>query len=215
MTRVLILEPDGWRFRGLCSVLKDSGEFDVVGDPDYGHFVSMTKRPDDLTVDVIVIAHRLVLEYGLAIIPMLRDMFDPCNVLVHGEIDSLDVAAQMYTSGARGYFTLGSPPGQLIKAVKVVSNGKIWGPREAIVMMADRVRSDHPANGSDNEVDPADRELLQLLNEGLSNKEIGQRLGLAEATIKARLNRLYKQFNVASRLQLLSAAIRDGLVTPR
>ncbi|HEU4522324.1 MAG TPA: LuxR C-terminal-related transcriptional regulator, partial [Thermoanaerobaculia bacterium] len=56
--------------------------------------------------------------------------------------------------------------------------------------------------------------LLSLLNEGLSNKEIGQRLGLAEATIKSRFNRLYKKFQVATRLQLLTAAIREGLIRP-
>jgi DNA-binding NarL/FixJ family response regulator len=46
-------------------------------------------------------------------------------------------------------------------------------------------------------------------------KEIAQRLGLAEVTIKSRLTRLYKRFGVSTRLQLLSSAIDKGLVGPR
>lgn len=65
------------------------------------------------------------------------------------------------------------------------------------------------------EIGADDRTLLELLNEGLSNKEIGQRLGLAEPTVKARFNRLYKRFGVATRLQLLSTAISRGFVIPR
>ena len=53
---------------------------------------------------------------------------------------------------------------------------------------------------------------MRLLHDGLSNKEIGHRLGLAEATIKARMNRLYRRFGVKTRLQLLAAAIRRGAI---
>jgi DNA-binding NarL/FixJ family response regulator len=133
--------------------------------------------------------------------------------MVHSEVESLEVAAQIYAAGARGFFTLSSAPGQLPKAVNVVHHGKFWGPREAIALMAKNVVEDQ----KDKETAPGDedRQLLELLNEGLSNKEIGQRLGLAEATIKARFNRLYKRFGVATRLQLLSAAIAQGLITPQ
>ena len=54
--------------------------------------------------------------------------------------------------------------------------------------------------------------LLRMLLEGLANKEMAQRLGVAEVTIKARLNKLYKSFGVSTRLQLLSAAIRQGIL---
>lgn len=213
MTRVLILEPDLWRHRGLASVLRDAGEFDVSPETDYGRILAMTSPPpDEMHCDVIGLAHRLVLEYGVAIIAMLRDLFDPCAIVVHGEIDSIDVAAQVFAAGARGYFVLSHPPGVYPKAVAVVAKGKFWGPREAVGLMAERVIQERPTEENGTGVGDEDLQILRFLQEGLANKEIGQRLGLAEATIKARLNRLYKRFNVATRLQLLSAAIKEGLV---
>lgn len=202
----------------MWSVLRDSGEVDVVGELDYGRVLAMTSPPDDLKVEVIVVAHRLLIEYGLALVPMLRDVFSPCHVVVHGDIDSLDVTAQVYAAGARGYYALASPPGQLPRCLSVVAEGKYWGPREAIVRMAERVIEAHEKQeGETGEpgLEDSDRQLLELLNEGLSNKEIAQRLSLAEPTIKARFNRLYKRFGVATRLQLLSTAISRGLVLPR
>lgn len=59
---------------------------------------------------------------------------------------------------------------------------------------------------------PDDLMLLRYLHDGLANKEIAVRLHIAEVTVKARLGRLYKKFSVNTRLQLLAAAIRAGLV---
>jgi DNA-binding NarL/FixJ family response regulator len=62
------------------------------------------------------------------------------------------------------------------------------------------------------EFSPDDLLVLRFLHEGLSNKEIASKLHVAEVTVKARLGRLYRRFGVNTRLQLLSAAIREGLV---
>ncbi|HEY3053169.1 MAG TPA: LuxR C-terminal-related transcriptional regulator [Thermoanaerobaculia bacterium] len=194
--------------------MTDSGLIEVIGEKDYGKILSLTSAPDDLKPNVVALAHRLVLEYGIAIIAVLRDLFDPCSVLVYGDVESLEVTAQVFAAGARGYFVLSHPPGLLPKAIGIVSKAKFWGPREAVARMAERI-----LESKDEEdaypamiVDEDERRLLLLLNEGLSNKEIGQRLGLAEATIKARFKRLYKRFGVTTRLQLLTTAIREGII---
>jgi two-component system, NarL family, response regulator DevR len=214
--RVLLLEPDPWRYRGLAAALADSGTAEVLGDPEYGKILSMTSAPADMKPNVVIIAHRLVLEYGVSMIALMRDVFDPCHVLVHGELESLEVAAQVFAAGARGYFVLSHPPGLLAKAVNIVGKGKYWGPREAVALMAEKMADELEELEDDSKtVDEDERQLLVLLNEGLSNKEIGQRLGLAEPTIKGRFNKLYKRFGVATRLQLLTTAIREGIIRPR
>ena len=213
--RVLLLEPDPWRYRGLAATLTESGTADVLGEPEYGKILSLTAAPADLKPNVVIIAHRLILEYGVSIIALMRDVFDPCNVLVHGELESLEVAAQVFAAGARGYFVLSHPTGLLVKATSIVAKGKYWGPREAVALMAEKLADEmDEMEDSSITIEEDERQLLVLLNEGLSNKEIGQRLGLAEPTIKAKFNRLYKRFGVATRLQLLTTAIREGLVRP-
>jgi DNA-binding NarL/FixJ family response regulator len=220
MIRALLLEPDPWRYRGISGALHDSGTIQVVGELDYGKILTLTAPPDSARVDVILLAHRLVVEYGLAVVPMLRDLFKPCAVLVYGDLDSLEVAAQLLAVGARGYHVLSEPPGFLVKAVSVCSTGKLWGPREAVALMAERMVDAMDVDAMEEEVvaEPSrtlgddERQLLELLNEGLGNKEIAHRLGVAEATVKSRLSHLYKRFGVRTRLHLLSTALREGLI---
>lgn len=216
MINALVLEPDPWRFRGLCSVLKDSGKVEIIGEADYAKVLALTTPRRRVMPEVVLIAHRLILEYGVSQVPYLRDLFPDCAVLVHGEIENLNVTAQLLAVGARGYFVLSAPPGYLATAVKVVSSGQVWGPREAVTLFADLAAAGKvPALASQKRQEKLSREemeLLQLLNEGLKNREIAQRLQLAEATVKARLTRLYKQFGVRTRLQLHSRAISQGLI---
>jgi len=211
---VLLLEPDPWRYRGMAVVLEDSGEIDVVGDRDFSAILTSDRAPDGIDPDVCVVAHRLIVEFGLAVIPHVKDLFH-ASVLVHGDRDSLNASAELLAAGASGYFDLSAPPGYLAKAVSIVANGKMWGPREAIALMAQRVierREQESARVEAKDFSADDLMILRYLHDGLSNKEIASRLHIAEVTVKARLGRLYKRFGVNTRLQLLSAAIREGLV---
>lgn len=212
---VLLLEPDPWRFRGISAVLEDSGDISVIGDRDFSWVLTTDQRPKDLHPDVCLVAHRLVIEYGIGVIPHIKDLFTEATVLVHGDQDSLEASAEILAVGGSGYFRLDAPPGYLPRAVSVVAQGKMWGPRESVALMAQRVieRADRaPKSVNIDEFSADDLLVLRYLHEGLSNKEIANRLQVAEVTVKARLGRLYRRFGVNTRLQLLSAAIREGLV---
>jgi two-component system, NarL family, response regulator DevR len=209
---VLLLEPDPWRFRGMTVVMEDSGDLKVIGDRDFARILTSDQQPEELQPDVCVVAHRLVVEYGIGIIPHLKDIFRGVAVLVHGDHESVHTSAEILAVGASGFFTLDSPPGYLPRAVSVVSQGRMWGPREAVALMAQRVIEREDQSPQKGGYSADDLMLLRYLHDGLSNKEIALRLHIAEVTVKARLGRLYRKFGVNTRLQLLSAAIRAGLV---
>ncbi len=109
---------------------------------------------------------------------------------------------------------MSAPASYLYKALKVVGEGKIWGPREAVGLFASgSERGGFPGQQSHPTID--ELTLLRLLHDGLSNKEIAARLGLAEVTIKARMSRLYRKYGVRTRVQLLATAMeRDLLSVP-
>lgn len=211
MIRLLLLEPDRWRYSGFCRELSDASDVEVVGTDDYASVLDAIE-PRQEKVDVVMLSYGLVQEHTLAIIPRVKRAFSGANVLVHGDSESLDVTAQICAAGARGYFTLSSSPGHLLRAIHLVSEGKYWGPREALEIMAERASQGEKEPAALSEDDLA---LLRYLADGLANKEIAQRLGLAEPTIKGRLNRLYRRFGVTTRLQLLATAMRRGLIVSR
>lgn len=190
MHRVALLEPDQWRRLGIAAVLSESGS--VVA--------------EDRAVDLVLVSCRYLANPGMSEVARVRARFD-AEVVVLDDEHSIENAARAFAAGARGYFDLAGDPSMLAQAVEVVSEGGIWGPREALVMMS---RAAAPED-ADDELEPQQREVLRLLHEGMTNKEIGHRLGVAEGTVKARMNRLYRRFGVASRVQLLAAAFKKGL----
>lgn len=222
---VLLLEPDQWRFRGMSTILEESGQIGIIGERDFSRVLTLEEPPDDAPPRVSVVAHKLVLEFGLSVVPHLKALYPGTAVLVHGDHESLEVSAQLLAIGASGYFDTTNPPGYLPKAVMLVAHGKMWGPREAVQLMAERVmeraqRQPEPKSAPPNlegvnfvsDFAPEELTILRYLHDGLANKEIATKLGVAEVTVKAKLGRLYKRFGVSSRLQLLSAAIRQGIV---
>ena len=179
------MDGDQWRFSGIAAYLRDRGvEVCALG-------------VGDGSPDVI-----LVHEAQREALPSLSAQHPHVPVLVLGTSRSIDSAADALRAGAVGYFVLTLRKDQLLDAIEIVMNDRIWAPREAVV----RSVSNHTADSL-----PHD-DVLELLHEGLTNKEIANRLGLAEVTVKARLTRLYRRFGVSTRLQLLTAAIREGIV---
>ncbi len=207
---VLLLEPDPWRFRGISVFLEDAGDMRVIGERHYARILLADVAPADVRPDVAVVAQRLIVKYGLPVIGRVRELFRGVPLLIHGDEESVEASADIFAAGAAGYFNMGAPPGGLARAVHVVSRGKMWGPREAIALMAHRILGrGEPAK---TDIESADLLLLRHLHEGLSNKEIASRLNIAEVTVKVRLGRLYRKFGVNTRLQLLTTAIREGMV---
>lgn len=207
----------------MSTILEESGQIEVIGERDFSQFLTLEEPPKGMpSPNVVVVSHRLVIEYGLSVVAHLKALFVDAAVLVHGEYDSLEVASQLMAAGASGYFVTTDPPGFLPKAITVVGQGKLWGPREAVALMAQRIiergeRNPRTITEKSSSVEVSDDELviLRYLHEGLSNKEIAPLIDVAEVTVKARLGRLYRKFGVSSRLQLLSAAIKQGLVVGR
>ena len=188
--QVLLLDGDQWRFSGVATYLRDRG-LEVCG-PGFGG-----ESPD------VILVHEALRDA----LPSLLASNPRVPVLVLGSSRSLDCAAEVLRSGALGYFVLASRKDQLLEAIDIVMNDRIWAPREAVVRS---VAVPAPVSRPQ----PQDA-VLELLQEGLTNKEIANRLGLAEVTVKARLTRLYRRFGVSTRLQLLTAAIREGIVGGR
>lgn len=109
-----------------------------------------------------------------------------------------------------GIISASTEPELFKKALRVICEGQIWIENKYIKLMKESGRLsgiDKPSYISKRE-----RDILQLLKEGNSNKEIASRLSLSEQTVKSHLSKLFKKFNVSSRSQLISILLRDRLI---
>lgn len=202
--QVLLLDPDRWRYLALSQVLQSDSQIRFLGTEDPLQMISLRSPPADLKPDVIILAHSLIGGFRLSLLEQLQTQFPRAKLLVEGYEQALDGIAIILKAGAHGYFQLTSEPAKLLKALNVVGEGEIWAPRGAVALMS------AAADGA-GLLTAAEAAVLNLLESGLSNKEIAKRLNVAPVTVKSHLTKLYKRFGVKTRLELLSYAVTHRL----
>jgi DNA-binding NarL/FixJ family response regulator len=118
--------------------------------------------------------------------------------------------------GASGVFLKSEPPDRLLQAITLVANGAVWLDQSTIRLLADQsverfLQLDHQRSVS-RLTDREQKVLLGILA-GLSNKKIGENLGLSEGSVKTSVQQLFYRSGVRTRSRLVRAALEGSLGT--
>jgi DNA-binding NarL/FixJ family response regulator len=118
------------------------------------------------------------------------------------------------TSGASGIFLKHSSPSLLAQAIRMVASGQMWVDPKIVRMLAEGVpqREDRSLQSL---LTSRERQVLQALFEGLTNKEIAAQLGVSESAVKATLQQLFQKTRVRTRSQLVRIALESSLMPTR
>jgi len=159
-------------------------------------------------LDLLMLDYHLPDMDGLSALTLLGQRHPELPVFVLSGSTNSDIMGQMLAKGAAGFMTKAGMSEELLVAVRQVLNGDVYvppellnGPRKNAVVQ--------PAPESP-EFSPRQVQVLQLLLDGHSNREISQRLFLSEETIKNHVTTILRGFGVHTRMQAVLAAGRCG-----
>lgn len=212
--RVVLADDHRLVREGLRSLLEAHEEFSVVGEAVDGHEtvkVVEQLQPDLLLLDVSMPGHG-----GL---DALRDLADRPHgarvLLVTASIDREQIAAALQL-GARGIVLKEAASDALLSAIRTVMAGGLWLGDAAVselMIQAERPRPRQTPGRSAFGLTPREREILDSITAGLSNREIAESLGLSEQTVKHHLSNIFDKTGTSTRLELALFAVRNGLAT--
>jgi DNA-binding NarL/FixJ family response regulator len=123
-------------------------------------------------------------------------------------------------AGAAGYLTKDASAEEIEAAIRAVHRGQTWlhpvVQARLVSALGEGVPGEpaRPLPGLPDNLTPREVEVLTLIGEGLSNREIGERLVLGQATVKTHVNRIFAKTGVQSRAQAVRYAIGNGLAGP-
>lgn len=177
---------------------------------------------EQLRPDVVVMDIRMPKLDGVAATRQLVALGDgkPVSVLVITTFNLDEYVVEALRAGASGFLLKDATPQELVHAVRVVAAGDaLLAPtvtRQLLDRYARRLPSSTGPQGLEMLGNPTERELtvLRLVARGYSNVEIGQRLHVAETTVKTHVSHLLGKLGLTDRVQLVVLAYESGLVQP-
>ncbi len=146
---------------------------------------------------------------GTEALPLLKEKYPAMEVIMYTGYEDVEHIYQALCCGATGYLTKGTPLEQLKEAVLEVARGGAPLSREVSRKVLSRFRPTPTAQPG--LLTPRERQVLQGIVDGLSDKEISVRLDLSTLTVRTHVKHVYQKMQVNSRTQLLSQHLR-GLI---
>ncbi len=199
--------------QGLRSFLDTREGIEVVGEAADGEEaveLAASLRPDVVLMDLVMPGGG-----GLAAIRRLAEVAPGARVLVLTSFSSDDQVIPAIQAGAAGYLLKDAHPSQVEEAIRTVGRGeRLLDPQVAAVVMAE-VAQPRPAGAPGASalalLTPRETEVLALLGEGLSNRDLAARLFVSEKTVKTHVSSVLAKLGVADRTQAALFAARHGL----
>jgi DNA-binding NarL/FixJ family response regulator len=208
--RVVVADDHAIVRAGIRSLLTSAGDMAIVAEAEEGRAAVdavSRHRPDVLLLDLTMpgLGGMEVIARALAVSPSTA-------VVVLSMHAASDFVRPALRQGARGYVVKGSGLDDLVLAIRTVAAGSTFlEARLASVAAADAMDPSRPADDLEH-LTSREREILQLVAEGHTNKTIGQRLGLSAKTVDAHRTSVMTKLDLHSAQALTRFAIRKGLV---
>jgi DNA-binding NarL/FixJ family response regulator len=215
--RVAIVDDQALMRDGFTMILDAQPDIEVVGDAENGRAgveLCRRTRPDVVLMDV-----RMPVMDGIEATELITAIEDcPTRVLVLTTFDLDEYVYAAMRAGASGYLLKDTPARDLVAAVRVIAQGDaLLSPsvtRRLIEEFARRPEPGAVAAELPGDLTEREREALELLAHGLSNREIAAAMYIGEATAKTHVSRLLTKLGVRDRVQAVVLAYESGLVRP-
>ncbi len=203
--RVLLVDDHEVVRRGLQTILERNPEINIVGEA--GTVAGAVREATRLRPDVVVMDLRLPDGSGVEACRQIREEHDTTSVLIltsHADEDALFSAV---LAGASGYVLKDLDPTGIQKAIIDVGRGGSLLDPQMATRVLERMRrgaGQHPADDAFATLSPQEDRILDMIGDGLTNREIAERLSLSEKTVKNYVSEIYSKLHVERRSQASS-----------
>ncbi len=209
--RVLIADDHTIVRSGVRMLLEAEEDFIVVGEAlDGAKAIELTEK---LQPDVVLMDIGMPEVDGLEATRQIKAQWPDVNVLVLTMHRSEEYFFEMLKNGASGYLLKGAETSDLIHAVRVVAQGDVFlYPAMARKLVNDYLNVAGGVASVDPQLSPRENEILRLLLEGYSNKEISEQLIISPSTVHTHRTNLMQKLGLSSRHELIQYARQRGLL---
>lgn len=207
-TRILLADDHGVVRNGFRALLAAQWDMEVVGEASNGR--EAVEMAEKLTPDVVVMDVTMPELNGIEAARQITKVLPKTRILALSMQKDSVYVREMLRAGAKGYLLKDCNEADFLAAVRAVAVGKGWLSPEVSDAVLDDYRK-HVTNPIDL-LSPREREVLQMIAESKTNKEIATALSLSVYTVEAHRGRIMEKLNLHSIGELVRFSVRNGLI---
>ncbi len=208
--RVVVADDHNLVRQGICRLLEDTGEIQVIGEADNG--MDALKLTRLLNPDVLILDISMSPMNGLDTLGQAKALRPSPNVVMLSMHADLGVVQQALQSGALGYVLKQAVAGELLAAVRAVSSGSVYL-SAGVSQVLSEMFLDERTPGLLDRLSPREREVVQMIVEGLSTREISERLHSSIKTVEKQRRDAMRKLEVENLASLVRVCLNLGLFT--
>jgi two-component system response regulator NreC len=211
--RVLLADDHRMMREGIRALLERHQDIEVVGEASDGR--EAVRLATQLCPDVVVMDVSMPLLNGIEATRQIRRDCPEVRVLILTVHEGKEIVAQLLVAGAHGYIIKRAAAEELLSAVRAVHQDKAFlHPSIAKVVVQDYVNRLRAGEGVGVQdlLTPREREVLQLIAEGYTNREISQLLHVSVKTVQNHRSKIMSKLDLHDRGELIKYAIQQGII---
>ncbi|WP_367140529.1 MULTISPECIES: response regulator [Streptomyces] len=207
--RVVLVDDHQVVRRGLRTFLEVQDDIEVVGEAADG--AEGVERAEELRPDVVLMDVKMPGMDGIEALRRLRELENPARVLIVTSFTEQRTVIPALRAGAAGYVYKDVDPDALAGAIRSVHAGHVLLQPEVAGALLSQDETGGGGHGRGNALTEREREVLALIADGRSNREIARALVLSEKTVKTHVSNILMKLDLADRTQAALWAVRHGI----
>jgi DNA-binding NarL/FixJ family response regulator len=211
--RVLLADDHSVVRAGIKSIAEGFGGIIVVGEAADGQELLALARITP--ADVYVVDIEMPVLGGIDAMERLLRERPGSRVVILSMYRDRVLVERAFRAGARGYVLKESAAEDIVRAVQEVHQGKYWISPRISTYLVDRLvsaRYEEETKSAGEAITQRQREILKLIGDGLTEKEIGARLNLSQNTVHVHKNRIMKTLDIHTKAELIRYALKRGII---
>ena len=212
--RILLADDHPLVRSGMEALLQGVGDLDIVGEAENGE--EAVVKTGELSPDVLIIDISMPKLSGIEATKIIKQRFPKTRILALSMHEHEEYVIQVLKSGANGYVVKTSEKEELISAIRAVASGeefysaKISGMMIKNYLSASSGRRD-PADGQQVPITKREKEILRLIAQALTTKEISEKLFISHRTVDTHRSNLLRKLHLKNTAELVRFAIEKNL----
>jgi NarL family two-component system response regulator LiaR len=210
--RVLLVDDHPVVRYGVKHMLDAEADIEVVGDLE--GIKGIEETLNSLAPDVVLLDLELGDVQGVEALRQLREIEPKLKIIVYTSHDEEDYIIQAAELGVDGYLLKGSPKEEIVSAVRSVSEGgSAIESAVAAKLMSHMTKRSAKARQPVVEFSKREKQVLELLAGGKTNRDIGAALFISESTVKFHVHAILNKLDATNRTEAVSMAVRQGVIS--